>query len=88
MMNVAERPNPLDDTIQEINPVLYSNIYTAVVILLVKSVSTVPAERSFSVMRRHDVHKNKKLDAERIIHQFSRLALTFHPNVWLAEHFL
>ena len=53
MANVPERPNTLDDTIQEVNPVLYPNVYTAVVILLVMSVSTVTAERSFIVMRRH-----------------------------------
>ena len=35
MVSVAERPNTFDDTIQEINLVLYPNMYTAVVILLV-----------------------------------------------------
>ena len=30
MVDVAERPNAFDDTIQEINPVLYHNMYTTV----------------------------------------------------------
>ena len=46
MVNVAERPNTIDDTIQEINPVLYLNMYTTVVILLVMSVSTATTQRS------------------------------------------
>ena len=50
--NAAERPDTLDDTIQEINPDLYPNMYTAVVILMVMSVSTAMAERSFGTMRR------------------------------------
>ena len=45
MVNVAERPNTIDDDmIQEINPVLYLNMYTTVVILLVMSVSTAAAD--------------------------------------------
>ena len=40
MVNVAERPNTIDDMIQEINHALYLNMYTSVVILLVMSVST------------------------------------------------
>ena len=89
MVNVAERPNTLDDTIQEINPVLCPNMYTAVVILLVMSVSpathllpcdaTVTTERLSRLALIH-VHKNKTLDAECIIHQFSCIALTVHPN--------
>ena len=51
MVNVAKRPNTLDDTIQEINPVRYPNMCT-VVIQLMMSVSTAIAERSFSAMRR------------------------------------
>ena len=39
---------------QEINPDLYPNMYIAVVILLVMSVSTATAVQSFSAMRRHD----------------------------------
>ena len=50
MANVAEKPNTLDDTIQEISPGLCPNMYTAVVILLVMSVSTATAERSFRAM--------------------------------------
>ena len=53
MVNVAERSNTLDDTIQEVNHGLYPNMYTAVVILLVMYASTATAERSFSAMRRH-----------------------------------
>ena len=54
MVNVAvERPNTIDDAIFEINLILYSNMYTTVVILLVMSVSPVTADRSFSAMRRH-----------------------------------
>ena len=44
MVNVTERPNTIDDMIQEINPVLYLNMYTTVVILLVMSVSTAAAD--------------------------------------------
>ena len=43
-MNVADRPNRLDDTIQESNPVRYPNMYTSAVILVVMSVSTSTAE--------------------------------------------
>ena len=102
-VNVEEKPNTLDDSIQEINPDLYPNLYAAVVILMVMPVSTATAERSFSAMRRlknylrstmtterlsglalMHVHKNKPLDAARIVQQFSqqknrRLALVFRP---------
>ena len=83
MVNVAERPNTLDDMIQEINLVLYPSMYTAVVILLMMSVSTVTAQchlvpRDTTVINERlsglaltYVHKDKTLDAERIIHQFS-----------------
>ena len=104
MVNVAERSNMFDDTIQEINPDMCPNMSTAVAILLVMSVSSVSAEQPFSAMRRlknylrstmtnerlsglalMHVHKNKQLNVERIIHQFSRqknrrLALIFRPN--------
>ena len=40
VMNVAERPATLDDTIREINPDLYPKMYTAVVILMAMSVSS------------------------------------------------
>ena len=54
MVNVAERPNPtINDTIQEINPLLFPNMYPTVVILLVMSVSAVTAERSFSAIQHH-----------------------------------
>ena len=66
-MNVADRPTTLDDTIEEINPVLYPNMYTAVVILLVMSALT-------------HYDKAKTLLAECIVHQFSRVALAFRPN--------
>jgi len=35
MTNVAERPDTINNTIQEINPDLYFNLYTSVVILMV-----------------------------------------------------
>ena len=99
-----ERPDAFDDTILEINPGLYPNMYTAVVILLVMSVSTATAERSFSAMPHlknylrstmttermsglalMHVHKDTVLEAECIIHQFTRqknrrLALLFRPE--------
>ena len=48
-MNVADT---LDNMVQDINPDLNLNMYTAVIILMVMSVSTVTTERSFSAMRR------------------------------------
>ena len=46
MVNVAERPNTLDDMIEEINLVLYSNMHTVVVIPLVEPCDvTVTTER-------------------------------------------
>ena len=51
-MNIVGRLHILDNTIQVINPDAYSNMYTAVVTLMVTSVSTATAERSFSSMRR------------------------------------
>ena len=50
MGNVAGRHNTLDDTTQEIQPVVYANMHTAVMTLLVKYVLTSTAGRSFSVM--------------------------------------
>ena len=47
--NVADT---LDIMVQDINPDLNPNMYTAVIILVVMSVSTVTTERSFSAMRR------------------------------------
>ena len=62
MVNVAERPNTLDDTIQEIHLVLYSNMYTIVVIPLVVPYDvTVITERLSGLTLRH-VHKDKTLD--------------------------
>ena len=48
-------------------------------------VSTATAERSFSVMSvvgidSYSCPQDKTLNEERIIYQFNRLALTFHPN--------
>ena len=43
VMNVADT---LDNTVQDINPDLNPNMYTAVIILIVMSVSTVTTERS------------------------------------------
>ena len=95
MANVVERPNTFDDMIQEINPILCPNMYTAVVILLVMPVSTAKLPHQSSRLVSCDAtmrteclsglvlkhaHKDKTLDAELIIHQFSRSALTFHPN--------
>ena len=48
-MSVADRPDTLDDTSQEISPDQYPTC--AVVILLVMSVSTATAERCVSAMR-------------------------------------
>ena len=48
IMNVADT---LDNTVQDINPDLKPNMYTAVIILVVMSVSTVTTERSFRAMR-------------------------------------
>ena len=53
-VNAAERPNTLDDTIEETNPILYPNMMY---------VSSATAERSFIAMRRHG-DKNKTLDTE------------------------
>ena len=49
IMNVADT---LDNMVQDINPDLNPSMYTAVVILMVMSVSTFTTERSFSAMRR------------------------------------
>ena len=49
----GECHNTLDDMIQEINPVMCPNMHTTVMLLLVMSVSTATAERSFSIKRRH-----------------------------------
>ena len=83
--------NQTHSTILEINPDLYHNIYTAVIVLMVMSVSTATANRPYSDMLHlknyppstmitermlglalMHVHKDTELDAERIIHQFSR----------------
>ena len=80
MVNVAEKPDTLD-----------ANMYTAVIVLMVMSVSTATANRPYSAMLHlknyqrstmttermlglalMHVHKDTELDAERIIHQFSR----------------
>ena len=61
-----EKPRTLDDTIQEINQDLYPNIYTAVVILMVMSVSTATAERSFSAMRRLKNYLRSTMTTERL----------------------
>ena len=65
-MNAAERPGTLDDTIQEINPDLYPNMYTAVVILMVISVLTATVERSFSAMRRLKNYLRSTMTTERM----------------------
>ena len=78
-------------TILEINPDLYPSMYTAVIVLMVMSVSTATANRPYSAMLHLNnylrstmttermsglalmhVHNDTELDAERIIHQFSR----------------
>ena len=41
--------------------------------------ATVINERLLGLALAH-IHKDKTLDAERIIHQFSQLALTFRPK--------
>ena len=53
MVIVVQRPNTLKVTIEEINPVMYRNMYTAVVMLFVMSVSTDTAVRSLIAMGRH-----------------------------------
>ena len=77
-MNVAERPNTLDDTIQEINPDMYPNMYTTVVMLLVMPASSATAECLSGLALMH-VHKDKTLDVERNKKNI-RLALTIRPN--------
>ena len=75
MVNVAERPNTIDDTIEEINRVLYPDMYIAVVIYcwwylsrlpqqsghLVPCDTTVTTER-LSGMEIMHVHKEKTSD--------------------------
>ena len=70
-MKVAGRPVILDNTSQEINPDLYPNMYTAVVILMVKYFSTATAERSFSTMR----HLKNYLRSTTTTERMSGLAL-------------
>ena len=53
MVIVVQRPNTLKVTIEEINPVMYRNMYTAVVMLFVMSVSTDTAVRLLIAMGRH-----------------------------------
>ena len=79
-MNATERPDTLDDMIQEINPDLYPNMYTAIVLLLVMSVSTATTERSFSAMRRLKNYLRSTMTTERM----SGLAmLHFHKDTVL-----
>ena len=78
-VNVAERPDTLDDTILEINPGLYPNMYTAVIILMVMSVLTVMAERSLSAMRRLNNYLRSTMTTERM----SGLALMHVQKCWM-----
>ena len=89
MVNAAERPN----TIEEVGPVLYPNMYTTIVILLLMSAWTLTAERLFSSLVHlsgfafKHVHKDRTLDAERTTYQFRRVALTFRPNEGQGSYF-
>ena len=56
----------LDDTIQEINPDLYPNMYTAVVMLVVMSESTTTTERFVSAMRRLNIYLGSTMTTESI----------------------
>ena len=85
IMNVADT---LDNTVQDINPDLNPNMYTAVIILTVMSVSTVmhraifqrnAASHELSALYNEGmsglalhIHKDIEFNAECIIHQFSR----------------
>ena len=64
MMSVADKRDTLDDTIQEINPDLYPNMYTVVVIPMVMYVSTATTERSFSTMRHLKNYLRSKMTTE------------------------
>ena len=77
IMNVAERQDTLDDTIQNINPDLYPNMYTAVIILMVMSVSTVTKEESSSAMRRLMTYIRSTVTTEGM----SGLALHIHKDI-------
>ena len=73
-MNVADT---LDIMVQDINPDLNPNMYTAVIILMVISVSTVTTERSFSAMRRLMNYLRSTMTTEGM----SGLALHIHKDI-------
>ena len=77
--------NQTHSTIQEINPDLHPNMYTAVIILMVMSVSTATANRRATMITAlyndngthvglalMHIYKDTELDAECFIHQFIR----------------
>ena len=68
--------NQTHSTIQEINLDLYPSMCTAVILLMVMSVSTAKIDRNaasqeLSVLYNDTVHKDTELDVECIIHQFT-----------------
>ncbi|KAI0219579.1 hypothetical protein LSAT2_028885, partial [Lamellibrachia satsuma] len=60
-------PYTLVDTIQEINPVLRPNMFTAADILLVTSVSTATTERPLSALRRLKKYLRSTVTTERLL---------------------
>ena len=72
--NVADT---LDNTVHDISPDLNPNMYTAVIILMVMSVSTVTTERSFSATRRLINYLRSTMTTEGM----SELALHIHKDI-------
>ena len=67
----------LDNMVQYISPDLNPNMYTAVIILVVMSVSTVMTERSFSTMLRLMNYLRSTMTTEGM----SGLALHIHKDI-------
>ena len=58
--------NQTHSMIQEINPDLYPNMYTAVMVLMVMSVSTATPDRTYSAMLRLENYLCSTITSERM----------------------